>query len=227
MRFVKFAVSRVGRRMFPICRRINAAFFSLYVRHASAIQIQSMCTVAGVCARADRNLLQCLSAMPYRHFLFAPMTHQGDDPVAGLFLFGRIQQRGSILFHSTAAQDLQDYQVYVSEESYTLVPTMRKWVRYGTARDYDNAVGSRVTLQSMCSLCGSVYSEGYVFDECGGEGVDLYLRCTTMQPMSLYYHYRLDVKDYRLWMDATRYEFQGVIEKAEWAWTATMSLQTR
>ena len=152
------------------------------------------------------------------------MVHQGDDPVARVFLFGRLQGRGSILFHSTAAQDLQYYQVYVSEAPYTIVPVMQKLIHNGTAWDYDHTVDSHVSLEAMGSLCGPVYSEGYVFDDSGGDGVDLYLRCSSMLPTSRYYHYRLDAEDYRSWMDATRYEFLGLIDMPEWAWTASTRL---
>ena len=164
-----------------------------------------------------------LRAMPYRHFLFAPMVHQGDDHLARMFLFGRLYVRGSLLFHSTAGQNLRYYRAFMSEAPYTLVPMGQKWIHYGTAWDYDNAVDSSVTLASMVSLCGPVYSEGYVFDDNGG-GVDLYLRLSSLLPTSLYYHYRLNVEDYRLWMEATWYEFLGIIERPEWAWTASMRL---
>ena len=40
-----------------------------------------------------------LRAMPYRHLLFAPMMHEGDDHLARVFLFGRLYGRGSLLFH--------------------------------------------------------------------------------------------------------------------------------
>ena len=163
--------------------------------------------------------------MPYRHFLFAPMVRWGDDPVARMFLFRRLEARGSILFHSTAAQDLRYYETYVAEAPYTLVPTTRHvWIHYGTARDYDKAVNSMVSPGSMAWLCGPVYSEGYVFDCRGGKGVDLYLRCSSMLPTSRYYHYRLDAEDYRSWMDATWYEFLGLVDMPEWAWTASTRL---
>ena len=171
-----------------------------------------------------RFLSQRPCAMPYRHFLFAPMVHRGDDLVARVFLFRRLQGRGSILFHSTAARDLQYYETYVSEAPYTLVPTTQKWIHYGTAWDYDNAVDSIVSLGSMVSLCGPVYSEGYVFDDSDGDGVDLYLRCSSMLPTSLYYHNRLDAEDYRSWMDASWYEFLGLVDMPEWAWTESTRL---
>ena len=151
------------------------------------------------------------------------MVHEGDDPCARVFLFGRLYARGSLLFHSTAAHNLQYYRAYVSEAPYTLVPMRQKWIDYGTAWDYDNAVDSTVTLEPMVSLCGPVYSEGYVFDDNAG-GVDLYLRCSSMLPTSRYYHYRLDVDDYRSWMEAAWYEFLGMIDMPEWAWTASMRL---
>ena len=152
------------------------------------------------------------------------MVHLGDDPVARVLLLGRLRARCSILFVSTAAQDLQYYETYVSEAPYTLVPTTREWVHYGTVWDYDKTVDSTVSLASMGSLCGPVYSEGYVFDDSRGYGVDLYLRCSSTSPTSLYYHYRLDAEEYRLWMDATWYEFLGMIDMPEWAWSASTRL---
>ena len=191
--------------------------FSVDVRFACAVAHESFVWVLSV-------LLWRRAAMPYRHFMLAPMSQPGDDAAARMFLFDRLQGRGSILFHSTADNDLQYYQAYVSEASYTLFPSTQQWINYGTAWDYDNSVGSKVTLESMDSLCGPVYSEGYVFDAGGGDGVDLYLRCSSMLPTSRYYHYRLDAEDYRSWMDATWYELQGMIDKPEWAWTASTRL---
>ena len=161
--------------------------------------------------------------MLYCHFLYAPMLHLGDDPVAHVLLGGVTRGRGSILFVSTAAQDLQYYQTYMSEEPYTLVPTTREWMHYGTVWEYDGRVDSTVSLASMGLLCGPVYSEGYVFDATDGDGLDLYLRCSSMSSTSLYYHYRLDAQEYHSWMGATWYEFVGLIDVPEWAWSASTS----
>ena len=162
--------------------------------------------------------------MPFRHFLFAPMIHRGADPVARLFLFDRAPIRGSVLFHSTAARGLQLYRMHVSEAPYTVVPMAHTWIQCGTARDYDEAVSSPVTVESMTSLCGAVYTEGYVFDSGGDAFVDLYLRCSVMSPTSLYFHYRLNVVDYCLWMEATQYDYMGLIDRPDWAWSDGVQL---
>ena len=81
-----------------------------------------------------------------------------------------------------------------------------------------------VMFRSVTSLCGAVYTEGYVFDSGGDAFVNLYLRCSVMSPTSLYFHYRLNVVDYCLWMETTEYDYTGLIDRPNWAWNGAVQL---
>ena len=150
------------------------------------------------------------------HCIMAPAIDVGGRVYPGLSNAADYASVGTLLFISTSAHRLSQYEVFHSYAEYGFGPFGEQWELLGTAQTYLGCVDRLVTMRSMIDLVGAIHMEGYVFSA-GDETSDFYVRASTNRPVFRYAHYKIAIADPGQFWRARGYTFVERADKPEWA----------
>ena len=140
------------------------------------------------------------------HCVFAPAIEVGGRRYPGLSNAAPYSSVGTLLFVSTAAHRMTEYEIYHSYVEYSMGPFDHQWEYVGTVWSYLGHTEDEVTMESMQRVAGVMYTERYAFGDING-GVDVYVRGSKSSFPHRYAHYKLGVDDPVHFWRAESYKF--------------------